>query len=110
MPIGARVKFYKKRNSVVANSWQRYEELLSNAPGTTIIGKKEFRDGLGAVIKSNGDNVNLTASRVDDNGVLKIAGGVASENWNLKTCGVVFGNDAPFFVVNLICSRQDRVS
>jgi len=87
MPIGARVKFYKKHNSVVANSWQRYEELLSNAPGTTIIGKKEFRDGLGAVIKSNGDNVNLTASRVDDNGVLKIAGGVASENWNLKTCG-----------------------
>ena len=69
----------------LGGAWARYSELLDDASGTTVISKKEFRHGLGAVVKSNSGNINLTGSRVDDNGVLRIVGGVSSSNWNLQT-------------------------
>ena len=72
-----------------SSSWARYEDLLSNATGTSVIGRKEFRDGLGAVVKKNGTGasatINLTGSRVDDNGVLRISGGVLESDWDLQT-------------------------
>ena len=67
-----------------ATEWERYEELLTSASGSDVIERKEFRDGLGAVVKDNSTTINLTGSRVDDNGVLRVVGGCATADWNLQ--------------------------
>ena len=68
----------------LTGTWGRYEEILTiEASGTEVIERKEFRDGLGAVVNDNGANINLSAARVDDNGVLRVTGGCASGDWNM---------------------------
>ena len=69
----------------LTGTWGRYEEILTiEASGTEVIERKEFRDGLGAVVNDNGTNINLSAARVDDNGVLRVTGGCASGDWNMQ--------------------------
>jgi len=65
------------------DTWVRYDEILTEPSGTLLMSRKEFRDGFGAVIHDNTDTINMTASRVDDNGVLRIIGGSASGNYDI---------------------------
>ena len=60
-------------------SWNRYSAILAGEFNDSIlISKREFRDGLGATLVKRGGNANLIGARLDDEGVLKITGGVAS--------------------------------
>ena len=56
------------------DNWGKYEQALNGAPGTTLIGRKEWRDGFGAVVSQDGGNIVLTGARVDDNGLTRVSG------------------------------------
>ena len=56
------------------DNWGKYELALNGAPGTALIGRKEWRDGFGAVVSQDGGNIVLTGARVDDNGLVKVSG------------------------------------
>ena len=70
--------------------WDRYEEIITAAGETEIISKKEWRDGLGAKVTTQGSNVLLNGSRVDDNGVLRIRGGVHENDFSLDILNKMF--------------------
>ena len=84
MPIGSRVKFYRKRKSVVANSWQRYDYFLNSVNGNVLINRKEWRDGFGAVVSQDGTDIKVTGARVDDNGLTTITGSAESASYDVN--------------------------
>lgn len=63
--------------------WERYDSYLSNAPGSVLINRKEFRDGFGAVVSDGGTQFHFTGARVDDNGCVKISGGALKSGYSL---------------------------
>lgn len=84
MPIGNRLSFYRKRRGGNSSPWKSYLRFLDSASGDVLINKKEWRDGFGAVVSSNGNFVKLTGARVDDNKLAKITASSKLENHNVE--------------------------
>ncbi len=70
--------------------WDRFDEILSSSGETILVSQKDFRDGLAAVIVDSADHVCLNASRVDDNGVLRIRGGCHQDDFSFDIMTAFF--------------------